>query len=71
MINSITYKTLKHLNENDFLKHKFHNNQLTIINISLAKCYGLLKMHKGNVPFRPIISLIGSPTYFLDKHMMY
>ena len=47
--------------------NKFHNNQLTLINTVLAKCYGLPKIHKQDIPLRPIISLINSPTHFLDK----
>ena len=62
-----THKVLKGLNDNNFLKHKFHNNQLTLTNIGLAKCYGLSKIHKIDLPFRPIISLINSPTHFLAK----
>ena len=31
--------------------------------------YGLPKLHKDNVPLRPIMSAIGSPTYELSKHL--
>lgn len=31
----------------------------------LAKAYGLPKVHKPNHPYRPIISLVNSPTHFL------
>ena len=41
-----THKVLKGLNDNNFLKHKFHNNQLTLTNTVLVKCYGLPKIHK-------------------------
>ena len=33
------------------------------------KLYGLPKNHKLDVPLRPIVSNIGSPTYGLAKHM--
>lgn len=33
----------------------------------IAKAYGRPKIHKDGVPLRPIISLIGSPTYKLAK----
>ncbi|KAI5644679.1 hypothetical protein NE865_03331 [Phthorimaea operculella] len=33
------------------------------------KLYGLPKVHKSNVPLRPIVSQIGSPTYDLAKHV--
>ena len=33
------------------------------------KCYGLPKIHKPNVPLRPIVASIGSPTYALAKYL--
>ena len=33
------------------------------------RLYGLPKIHKTNVPLRPIVSAIGSPTYDLAKHL--
>ena len=33
------------------------------------KLYGLPKIHKPDVPLRPIVSSIGSPTYQLSKHI--
>jgi len=33
------------------------------------KLYGLPKIHKPQVPLRPIVSCIGSPTYQLLKHI--
>nr|VZI32476.1 unnamed protein product [Spirometra erinaceieuropaei] len=35
----------------------------------LARFYGLPKIHKPNVPLRPIVALKGSPTYNLSKWM--
>ena len=34
-----------------------------------AKLYGLPKLHKPNVPMRPIVSFCGSPTYELSKYL--
>ena len=34
-----------------------------------AKFYGLPKIHKENIPLRPIVSLPGSPTYLLSKYL--
>ncbi|KAL9952730.1 hypothetical protein ACROYT_G040023 [Oculina patagonica] len=34
-----------------------------------ASFYGLPKIHKADVPLRPITSAIGSPTYQLSKHL--
>lgn len=33
------------------------------------RLYGLPKIHKTDVPLRPIVSAIGSPTYTLAKHL--
>ena len=41
-----THKVLKGFNDNNFLKHKFHNNQLTLTNTVLAKYNGLHRIHK-------------------------
>ena len=35
------------------------------------RLYGLPKIHKTNVPLRPIVSAIGSPTYALAKHLTF
>ena len=34
-----------------------------------AKLYGLPKLHKPNIPMRPIVSFCGSPSYQLSKHL--
>ena len=34
-----------------------------------AKLYGLAKVHKPNIPMRPIVSFFGSPTYQLSKQL--
>ena len=33
------------------------------------KMYGLPKLHKPNIPKRPIVSFCGSPTYQLSKYL--
>ena len=33
------------------------------------KLYGLSKLHKPNIPMRPIVSFCGSPTYQLSKYL--
>ena len=33
------------------------------------KLYGLPKLHKANIPMRPIVSFCGSPTYQLSKYL--
>ena len=62
-----TKKILNNLNNNEFLSHRYHKNQLTLTNTTLAKGYGLPKIHKENAPLRPIISLVNSPTHLLAK----
>ena len=62
-----TSEVLKQFNDNDHLKHQYLNNQLTLISTFLPKCNGLSKIHKKDIPMRPIISLINSPTQFLAK----
>ena len=34
-----------------------------------SKLYGLPKLHKPNIPMRPIVSFCGSPTYQLSKYL--
>ena len=62
-----TSTMLKNLNNNNYLRKKFHNNSLSCTNTRLAKYYSLPKIHKKDEPVRPIISLINSPTHFLSK----
>ena len=59
-----TQELLKYLNNNEFLDKKYNNIQLSQTNTTLAKAYGLPKIHKDNIPIRPIISAVNSPTYF-------
>ena len=37
---------------------------------SLPSVYGLPKVHKSNVPLRPIVSFYNSPTYKLSKYLV-
>ena len=66
-INCINQK-LKQLKDKDKLNettyHRIRPNDATT-----AKFYGLPKIHKENIPLRPIVSLPGSPTYKLSKHL--
>lgn len=59
-------KILKSLNE-DNLSFKFHNNALTQTDKSLLLFYGLPKIHKANVPLRPIVSGVNSRNFSLAK----
>lgn len=44
-------------------------NQLKIHNALPPKIYGLPKLHKDNIPMRPIVSCIQSPLYNLSKFL--
>ncbi|KAK5644761.1 hypothetical protein RI129_006061 [Pyrocoelia pectoralis] len=43
--------------------------ELTNTEAISPRLYGLPKIHKANVPLRPIVSTIGSPTYGLSKYL--
>ena len=43
--------------------------QMQAADNTIAKFYGLPKIHKEGVPLRPIVSLPGSPTYKLSKEL--
>ena len=53
-IGAIDYTTARDL--------KCHNG-------TIARAYGLPKVHKPDCPFRPIVSCIGTPLYSLSKYM--
>ena len=36
----------------------------------VPRLYGLPKIHKCNIPLRPIVSFVSSPTYNLSKHLV-
>ena len=51
-------------------KIKVPINDIAKINKTwVPKLYGLLKLHKPNIPLRPIVSFCGSPTYQLSKYL--
>ena len=45
------------------------SNKLKIHNAQAPKLYGLPKLHKNNIPLRPIISYVQSPFYNLSKFL--
>ena len=61
----------------DFLKDLANNNEITQemldelrpIGSITPKLYGLPKLHKPNIPLRPIISMIKSPQHKLAKFL--
>ncbi|BHF70423.1 hypothetical protein SprV_0301347300 [Sparganum proliferum] len=53
--------------KNVITENEWH--QMKATDTALARFYGLPKIHKANVPLRPIVALKGSPTYNLAKWM--
>jgi hypothetical protein len=66
-VNRINMK-LKQLKDKDKLEETNYN-RIRPNYSSTAKFYGLPKIHKENIPLRPIVSLPGSPTYELSKYL--
>ena len=56
--------TLKKTDKIDFRRY----NRLRCSVPQPPKLYGLPKLHKPNIPMRPIVSFCGSPTYQLPKY---
>ena len=48
----------------DITKKKIIRNSSII-----PRIYGAPKVHKPNIPLRPIVNTIGSPTYLLVEHV--
>ncbi|XP_052738615.1 uncharacterized protein LOC128198277 [Bicyclus anynana] len=66
----VTRKTTKLIRDyRNVIGDDVSNNLLRPRNIQPPKLYGLPKIHKCDVPLRPIVSQIDSPTYELAKHV--
>ncbi|CAH2088741.1 unnamed protein product [Euphydryas editha] len=66
----VTRKTTKLIQENrSVIGEEVSKNLLRTRNIQPPKLYGLPKIHKRDVPLRPIVSQTDSPTYELAKHV--
>ena len=60
-----TTKTLIYKSDlGEEIKKKICKNEATV-----PRLYGLPKIHKANIPLRPIVSAVGSPTYDLAKYL--
>ena len=57
--------TLKKTDKIDFRRY----NRLRCSVPQPPKLYGLPKLHKPNIPMRPVVSFCGSPTYQLSKYL--
>ena len=65
--NRLSHK-LKGLEKNEDITSALYN-RLRPTGSQSPRIYALPKIHKPDVPFRPIVSCIGSPTYQLSKHI--
>jgi hypothetical protein len=61
-------KKLKSLKDQQKLDNKTYL-KIRPSDATTARFYGLPKIHKPNIPLRPIVSLPGSPTYELSKYL--
>ena len=59
---------LKGLEKNGEIRNALYN-KLRPTGSQPPRIYGLPKIHKPDIPLRPIVSCIGSPTYQLSKHI--
>jgi hypothetical protein len=67
-INRFVRKTFGGVDENG--RHFPTYNQLLVSGSSLGILYGLPKIHKENVPIRPILSACNTPAYNLAKYLV-
>ena len=61
-------RKLKGLEKNGEITSALYN-KLRPTGSQPPRIYGLPKIHKPDIPLRPIVSCIGSPTYQLSKHI--
>ena len=61
-------RKLKGLERNGEIRNALYN-KLRPTGSQPPRIYGLPKIHKPDIPLRPIVSCIGSPTYQLSKHI--
>ena len=80
LLDPVTYKKLKHDPTTTILRKTNQLIRASSIEPDIKKnlcssealtprLYGLPKIHKENLPLRPIVSAIGSPTYHLAKYL--
>lgn len=62
---------LKHMTENVSYIEPNSLKYVVPMNPRAPMLYGLPKIHKINVPIRPVVSYIGAPAYGLSKHLNY
>ena len=61
-------RKLKGLEKNGEIRNALYN-KLRPTGSQPPRIYGLPKIHKPDIPLRPFVSCIGSPTYQLSKHI--
>ena len=60
---------IRNLKEDNKIQ-KFEFFSLRCSEVCLARIYGLVKVHKINMPLRPIIAMCGTPTYNLSRYLV-
>ena len=72
-LNKLLQEIRTHPSSHDHLRYQINENlhrHLHSTDANPAIFYGLPKIHKSNVPLRPITSCINFPTYTLSKHLV-
>ena len=69
LLQEIKSKSSEHDYNKTQIQKKFYYH-LRITDSSAATFYGLPKIHKPDVPVRPITSCVNFPTYNLSKHLV-
>ena len=52
-----------------YFKKVTNNQELIPSGSQPGKLYGIAKVHKTNVPLRPVVSMVGTPEYKLAKYL--
>ena len=66
-LREIIKKLVHNWNDNGYFSQKYSVYFLSQTDTQLSKFYGLPKIHKENIPLRPIVSSINNLTYFVSK----
>ncbi|KAJ3656098.1 hypothetical protein Zmor_015198 [Zophobas morio] len=66
------YEHVKHKSQENYKKcggtiEGFNKHQLEAMNPTIPRLYGMIKVHKDNLPIKPVISLTNFPAHKLNK----
>src|SRR5215468_2031124 len=69
-LSSFTLKTKSIIDKTKPFLDEFNSPKVLVpSNPVIPRMYGLPKIHKDNIPIRPIVSYTNSPVYFLSKFL--